>query len=98
VKTCIDSKLTYWYFSRRSISTRIGKSLLLEQIDKQIGEAERKIIVIDNITWLSRETDRGKFALPLMQRLSALKKERDLVDANCLSYSKAGRDTAHHGK
>jgi hypothetical protein len=51
---------------------------LLDQIDKQIGESEGRIIVIDNITWLSRETDRGKFALPLMQRLSALKKERDL--------------------
>ena len=51
---------------------------LLEQIDKQIVESETKIIVIDNVTWLSRETDRGKFALPLMQRLSTLKKERGL--------------------
>ena len=51
---------------------------LLDQIDKQIAESESKIIVIDNITWLSRETDRGKFALPLMQRLSALKREHGL--------------------
>jgi hypothetical protein len=52
--------------------------ILLDQIDRKIAESESRIIVIDNITWLSRETDKGKFALPLMQRLSALKKERDL--------------------
>lgn len=52
--------------------------ILLDQIDKKIAESESRIIVIDNITWLSRETDKGKFALPLMQRLSALKRERDL--------------------
>lgn len=51
---------------------------LLKQIDKQIAQSESKIIMIDNITWLSRETDKGKFALPLMQRLSTLKKERGL--------------------
>lgn len=51
---------------------------LLNQIDRQIAESDSKIIVIDNITWLSRETDKGKFALPLMQRLSTLKKQRGL--------------------
>jgi DNA-binding NarL/FixJ family response regulator len=51
---------------------------LLDQIDKQIAKSESKIIIVDNITWLSRETDKGKFALPLMQRLSTLKRERGL--------------------
>jgi hypothetical protein len=35
-------------------------------------------VIIDNITWLSRETDKGKSALPLMQRLCDLKKQHGL--------------------
>jgi hypothetical protein len=51
---------------------------LLSQIEGYIIESQAKVVVIDNITWLSRETDKGKFALPLMQRLVNLKKVHGL--------------------
>ena len=54
------------------------EQLLLTEIERTIIESGAKIVIIDNITWLSRETDKGKFALPLMQRLCDLKKQNDL--------------------
>jgi hypothetical protein len=51
---------------------------LLNQIESYILESNARIVFIDNITWLSRETDKGKFALPLMQRLVNLKKNHGL--------------------
>jgi hypothetical protein len=51
---------------------------LLVEVERTIVESKAKVVVVDNITWLSRETDKGKFALPLMQRLCDLKKQHGL--------------------
>lgn len=48
---------------------------LISEIERTILDHGAKIIIVDNITWLARETDKGKFALPLMQRLNDLKKQ-----------------------
>jgi hypothetical protein len=51
---------------------------LLKEMERAIVDSGAKIVIIDNITWLSRETDKGRFALPLMQRLCDLKKQHGL--------------------
>jgi archaellum biogenesis ATPase FlaH len=51
---------------------------LLMEVERIIVESEAKVVIVDNITWLSRETDKGKFALPLMQRLCDLKRQHGL--------------------
>lgn len=53
--------------------------LLLAEIERVIVESGHPVVIIDNITWLGRETDKGKFALPLMQRLCDLKREHHLT-------------------
>jgi len=53
-------------------------NILLDEIERIILESKAKINLFDNLTWLSRETDKGKFALPLMQKLSVLKKQHEL--------------------
>lgn len=54
------------------------EQFILREMDRVIVESGARVIIIDNITYLARETDKGKFALPLMQRLSEWKKERGL--------------------
>jgi hypothetical protein len=51
---------------------------LLSEVEREIVDSGVKIVIVDNVTWLSRETDKGKFALPLMQRLCELKKRLNL--------------------
>lgn len=51
---------------------------LLAEIEGKILESKAKVNFFDNLTWLSRETDKGRFALPLMQRLCTLKKQHGL--------------------
>lgn len=51
---------------------------LLAEIERQILESKAKVNFFDNLTWLSRETDKGRFALPLMQRLCSLKRQHGL--------------------
>jgi AAA domain-containing protein/helix-turn-helix protein len=50
---------------------------LLAEIERKILESKAKASFFDNLTWLSRETDKGRFALPLMQRLCAIKKQHN---------------------
>ena len=52
--------------------------ILLAEIERKILESKAKVNFFDNLTWLSRETDKGRFALPLMQRLCTLKKQHGL--------------------
>lgn len=54
------------------------EQFMLREMDRVIVESKSKVIIIDNITYLAHETDKGKFALPLMQRLNEMKKERGL--------------------
>jgi replicative DNA helicase len=51
---------------------------LISEMERKINASGAKIIIIDNITYLARETEKGKFALPLMQRLNDLKKQHGL--------------------
>lgn len=59
---------------------RLGdwEQTLLIEVERVIVDSQAKVVIVDNITWLSRETDKGKFALPLMQRLCELKKQHGL--------------------
>jgi archaellum biogenesis ATPase FlaH len=57
---------------------RDWEATLLIEVERIIVESKAKVVIVDNITWLSRETDKGKFALPLMQRLCDLKKQHGL--------------------
>lgn len=54
------------------------EQFMLREMDREIVESGARTIIIDNITYLAREQDKTKFALPLMQRLSEWKKERGL--------------------
>jgi predicted ATP-dependent serine protease len=51
---------------------------LLHAIEHVILSTGIRVFIIDNITYLGNETDKAKFALPLMKRLKALKKKYDL--------------------
>ncbi len=48
---------------------------LYDSFEKSIISSGSKIIIIDNITYLKDETERSKFALPLMKYLQSLKKK-----------------------
>jgi hypothetical protein len=52
---------------------------MLRAIEKEILTSDAKIVVIDNISYLTSEADKGKFALPLMHRLNDLKKQHGLA-------------------
>lgn len=54
------------------------EQFMIREIEREIVESGAKIVIIDNITYLAREQDKVKFALPMMQRLCELKKDHDL--------------------
>jgi len=51
---------------------------LYASLERSIIETGAKILIIDNITYLKDETEKAKFALPLMKYLQALKKKYGL--------------------
>jgi hypothetical protein len=51
---------------------------LVSEMERHIKASGAKIVIVDNITYLARETEKGKFALPLMQKLNDLKKQHGL--------------------
>jgi len=51
---------------------------LYASLERSIIETEARILMIDNITYLKDETEKAKFALPLMKHLQALKKKYGL--------------------
>jgi predicted ATP-dependent serine protease len=51
---------------------------LIHSLEKTIVKAGIKILIIDNITYLKNETEKAKYALPLMKQLKALKKKYGL--------------------
>lgn len=51
---------------------------LLFAIEQAVVERGIKVIVVDNITYLRRDTERAKDALPLMKELKALKNKHGL--------------------
>ena len=52
---------------------------MIRAIEHEIVASGAKVVVIDNISYLTSEADKGKFALPLMQRLNDLKKQHGLA-------------------
>jgi len=51
---------------------------LNQSIEQTIIETNAKILIIDNITYLKDDTEKAKFALPLMKHLQTLKKRYNL--------------------
>lgn len=51
---------------------------LNNSFESVIKETGAKVLIIDNITYLKDETEKAKFALPLMKHLQALKKKYGL--------------------
>jgi len=47
-------------------------------LEQSIIKTKTKVLIIDNITYLKDETERAKYALPLMKYLQALKKKYGL--------------------
>ncbi len=47
-------------------------------IEEAIKQVNAKVLIIDNLTYLSDETEKAKFALPLMKHLKALKSKYNL--------------------
>ncbi len=72
VEMCLDD------YMRGADLVSDWESSLLAEIEAAIIASGAKYVFIDNLTWLSRETDKGKFALPLMQRLVSLKKTQKI--------------------
>lgn len=51
---------------------------LNHSIEQTIIETNAKILIIDNITYLKDDTEKAKFALPLMKHLQTIKKKYNL--------------------
>ena len=54
------------------------ETLVHEALSKALVETGAKVLIIDNITYLSQETERARHALPLMKHLKALQRKYDL--------------------
>jgi hypothetical protein len=54
------------------------EQFLNESLEKAIQDTTSKILIIDNITYLRNDTEKGKDALALMKYLKALKSKYDL--------------------
>ena len=50
-----------------------------DSIDVMIARSKAKIVIVDNLTYLKDETEKAKFALPLMRHLKELKEEYGLT-------------------
>lgn len=51
---------------------------LNDSLERSIIETEAKVLIIDNITYLKSETEKARFALPLMKHLQALKRKHQV--------------------
>ncbi|MEL6152398.1 MAG: AAA family ATPase [Bacteroidota bacterium] len=54
------------------------ETLLHNALEKAVVEHEARVLIIDNITYLSCETERAQHALPLMKQLKSLQRKYDL--------------------
>jgi len=54
------------------------EAYLNHSLEQALIETQAKILIVDNITYLSAETERAKDALPLMKHLKALKQKYGL--------------------
>lgn len=56
----------------------ISDEIIMASIEDEVIKTGAKVIVIDNITYLKNETEKGRNALPLMKHLNQLKKKYSL--------------------
>ncbi len=54
------------------------ETYLISEIEKAVKEHDCQVLIVDNITFLARETEKAKDALPLMKELQSLKKRLNL--------------------
>lgn len=54
------------------------EALVHAALAQSVVETGARVLIIDNITYLSQETERAKHALPLMKHLKALQRKYDL--------------------
>lgn len=54
------------------------EEFLITSIESRINQYNSKILLIDNLTYLSSDSEKAKEALPLMKKLKELKKKYDL--------------------
>jgi RecA-family ATPase len=59
---------------------------LYYSLEQSVTNSGAKIVIIDNITYLKEETERARFALPLMKHLQGLKKKLGL-SILCLAHT-----------
>lgn len=62
------------------------EQFLIKSIEKSIIETGAKILIVDNLTYLSSETEKAKDALPLMKLIKALKTKYGL-SILCLAHT-----------
>lgn len=51
---------------------------LIYSLEQTVAQTEIKILIVDNITYLKNETDKAKYALPLMKKLKQLQRKYSL--------------------
>jgi predicted transcriptional regulator len=69
-------------FVRTEINTEsnvsINATTIIKKIESEITEQDAKIIIIDNLTYLSQDNEKGNLALDLMKSLKELKSKYSL--------------------
>jgi RecA-family ATPase len=58
--------------------TPLNEENLITSLETEILKQETKVVIIDNITYLSQDNEKAKFALELMKKLKALKMKHNL--------------------
>lgn len=56
----------------------VSDEIVMQAIEDEVVNNQVKVLVVDNITYLKTETEKGSNALPLMKHLNRLKKEHGL--------------------
>ena len=56
----------------------VTEDMILRAVESEVVSKQVKVVVVDNITYLNGETEKGRYALPLMKQLNQLKKQYGL--------------------
>ena len=79
----------HYQFSDRFFRAELQEEMLIEEegsleqqlfasLERALTMTKASVVIIDNITYLRSETERARYALPLMKELKALKRKYDL--------------------
>jgi predicted ATP-dependent serine protease len=61
-----------------SFDDEVSEEMIMQAIENEILTKQVKVLIVDNITYLNGETEKGRHALPLMKQLNQLKKQYGL--------------------